>query len=378
MKKLLILSTILCLFACKEGGEKANEGVQPTADFTYTIGNDRVVTFFNTSTDGESYLWDFGDGETSESKSPSHQYTVKEIVTVTLTVTNGSYKDVATQQVDLRKVGKQPTAAFDFAVTGGRRVVFTDQSTDAESWLWTFGDGGTSTDKSPEHTYASADEVTVTLKVTNGELTDEISKKVDPTAVGMAIDGFFDDWADVAGVTPPGDATEQYLKRLKMTSNGENVYFYIEIVKDNDYSNMNICFRLSNTENAMTNAQFFNTPLDAISQFEYINSVAYTPTDPKIMTFNSPVTWWTGFVDGAANSGLWTVSNMMSVDDTTSAFEIAMKLSLLPEGYIPTSSFGVGLTNQSTSSWIFTGYLPANASGKLYTYNLTTKTLTLE
>lgn len=54
---------------------------------------------------------------------------------------------------------------------GETTVQFTDESTgNPQSWLWDFGDGNTSTDQNPSHTYEAVDERTtyeVTLTVTN-------------------------------------------------------------------------------------------------------------------------------------------------------------------------------------------------------------------
>ncbi|MDQ3177296.1 MAG: PKD domain-containing protein, partial [Actinomycetota bacterium] len=47
--------------------------------------------------------------------------------------------------------------------TGPRTVTFQNQSTNAVSYKWTFGDGGTSTDAAPTHTYAVVGTYTVTL-----------------------------------------------------------------------------------------------------------------------------------------------------------------------------------------------------------------------
>ena len=81
-----------------------------------------------------------------------------------------------------------PTAEFTFTCSG-LDCDFTDASTDADgtiaSYLWDFGDGETSTEASPSHTYAAAGEVTVTLTVTdNGGATDEFSEtfNVNPPA----------------------------------------------------------------------------------------------------------------------------------------------------------------------------------------------------
>src|SRR5262249_1409168 len=66
--------------------------------------------------------------------------------------------------------GGTPTANFTFT-TSGLTATFTDTSTDSGgtigSYSWTFGDGGSSTTKSPSHTYAAAGTFSVTETVTD-------------------------------------------------------------------------------------------------------------------------------------------------------------------------------------------------------------------
>ncbi|MGV3637006.1 MAG: PKD domain-containing protein, partial [Flavobacteriales bacterium] len=57
------------------------------------------VTFTNTSTEGDSYLWAFGDGQFSTEFAPEHTWTVPGTYTVTLTVDNGSCSSTWTAQV---------------------------------------------------------------------------------------------------------------------------------------------------------------------------------------------------------------------------------------------------------------------------------------
>ncbi|MFC2141004.1 PKD domain-containing protein, partial [Acidobacteriota bacterium] len=69
---------------------------------------------------------------------------------------------------------------------------FTDTSTDPDgtivSWLWDFGDGNTSTQQNPSHTYAADGTYTVTLTVTDDcDLTDSISKSVTRSCDGVEI-----------------------------------------------------------------------------------------------------------------------------------------------------------------------------------------------
>ena len=71
MKKLLSVGLIaafaLFLSSCEEA---------PEAKFSYTIdANDtKMVTFVNETVGATSYIWQFGDGSTSEEESPVHTY----------------------------------------------------------------------------------------------------------------------------------------------------------------------------------------------------------------------------------------------------------------------------------------------------------------
>lgn len=65
---------------------------------TSTLVNTTVV-FTNTSSEGDSYLWVFGDGQFSTEFAPEHTWTVPGTYTVSLTVDNGSCTSTWTAQV---------------------------------------------------------------------------------------------------------------------------------------------------------------------------------------------------------------------------------------------------------------------------------------
>ncbi len=56
-------------------------------------------------------------------------------------------------------------------------VQFTDTSRNAESWSWAFGDGATSTEQNPQHTYTSIGRFDVTLTVGNALSTDTMTRE---------------------------------------------------------------------------------------------------------------------------------------------------------------------------------------------------------
>lgn len=86
-------------------------------------------------------------------------------------------------------VNQPPQAAFSYSASG-LTVTFTDQSTDdgtiaARSWV--FGDGNSSTDPNPSHTYATAGDYSVKLTVTdNGGLTSEKTEMLQVNATDPA------------------------------------------------------------------------------------------------------------------------------------------------------------------------------------------------
>ena len=63
-----------------------------------------------------------------------------------------------------------PIANFNINITSGNvplTIQFTDLSTDATEWGWDFGDGATSTELNPTHTYLAAGVYTVNETVSN-------------------------------------------------------------------------------------------------------------------------------------------------------------------------------------------------------------------
>ena len=72
----------------------------PVASASYTMNNG-VVTFTNTSTNGQVYSWDFGDLSTSADASPVHTYTQNGTYTVVLVATNGNLITACSDEVTI-------------------------------------------------------------------------------------------------------------------------------------------------------------------------------------------------------------------------------------------------------------------------------------
>lgn len=161
-------------------------GQAPVANFSYAPTNPQVgeaVSFTDTSTGSPtSWSWSFGDNSTSTVKNPSHTFASAGTFTVTLTAGNGSGSNSTTRQVTVQPKVTAPTAAFTHSPENpkaGQPVSFTDASTGAPtSWLWNFGDGGTSTLQNPSHVFAAVGTFTVALTVSKGSASNSTTKQL--------------------------------------------------------------------------------------------------------------------------------------------------------------------------------------------------------
>ena len=137
------------------------------------------VAFNDTSVDLDgfvaSWFWDFGDGETSFQEDPVHPFGDKGVYTVTLVVTDDDGES-GSASAEVSVVNLEPSAGFTFSPdegTVGVGVRFMDRSSDPEDraleYLWDFGDGVTSAEMNPLHTFDSSGTKSVRLTVTDDE-----------------------------------------------------------------------------------------------------------------------------------------------------------------------------------------------------------------
>jgi len=127
--------------------------------------------FYDGSTgNGLTYSWSFGDNTYSTSQYPYHQYNSIGNYLVCLTISNGS--GCLDTYCDSIIIGTTPPGcnAYYYAVPdsfgSSLNYNFYDYSTgNPTSWLWSFGDGSTSTLQYPTHTYQAAGTYTVCLVI---------------------------------------------------------------------------------------------------------------------------------------------------------------------------------------------------------------------
>ncbi len=136
----------------------------------------QVMDFGNNSTGTLpiDYLWGFGDGVTSTLEAPSHLYAADGVYTVSLEASNAFGSDVETGQVEVLPL---PVAGFDYLVDF-YTAQFTNTSMYADAYLWDLGDGATSTETHPVHTYATSGTYQVMLQASGDCGSDTFSDTV--------------------------------------------------------------------------------------------------------------------------------------------------------------------------------------------------------
>ncbi len=169
--KILLIALLVVLFA---GCKKEEPEAEPVAKFSYSV-NDKTVTFTNQSLNAKSFYWTFGDGSATPEKSPVKNYSSAGTYTVTLKATNITKS--STYEATISLSNPTPQAKFSYS-TNGLEVSFKNQSTNAQSYSWNFGNGKTSTQKDPTITYTSAGTYSVSLVASNGDKTDTYKQNV--------------------------------------------------------------------------------------------------------------------------------------------------------------------------------------------------------
>ena len=144
----------------------------PTVNFTSDLTNScapLTVTFTSTGDQGTAVNWNFGDGTSSTvSGTTTHTYSTVGCFDVTLSVTNAAGCVSSLTDDNMICVEGPPNIAF-FATPSvisefNSTVQFINNTSNASSYSWEFGDGAVSIESEPNHTYPSeVGNYTVTL-----------------------------------------------------------------------------------------------------------------------------------------------------------------------------------------------------------------------
>jgi gliding motility-associated-like protein len=169
----------LFLFISLSGLAISSLFAQPIASFTANptegcVGE--IVQFNNTSdisacSGTVSYEWDFDNEASSILENPTMTFTSSGSFNVSLTVNCSEGSDTYVFTVEILPT---PAASFTTPLYSGclpYQAQFTNTSTQGggviDNFYWTFGDGNSSTDENPTHTYNNPGNYSITLKATN-------------------------------------------------------------------------------------------------------------------------------------------------------------------------------------------------------------------
>lgn len=146
----------------------------PVTDFnvntTTACDLNQVLNFISNTPSVNAWFWDFGDGSTSVLQNPNHAYNTAGTYTVSLKTTNNNGCSNSLIINDFISVFAPLLPVFTSNTGSGCLPVeasFTNHSPNTINWLWNFGDGTTSTDENPSHTYPSSGNYNISLTITN-------------------------------------------------------------------------------------------------------------------------------------------------------------------------------------------------------------------
>jgi hypothetical protein len=134
----------------------------------------------------DTYVWSFNGNILPET---TQTINATEEGLYTVTVTNAdACNGVGVSQPVLVSVNAAPTADASFVQTNGSLTIqFLNNSSNANSYVWNFGDGNTSTSSNPNYTYAAGGDYIVTLTATNGDCTDTFTLNLTSVSVSENI-----------------------------------------------------------------------------------------------------------------------------------------------------------------------------------------------
>ena len=349
------------------------EGATP--DFTFNItGN--TVNFTNTSVNGDSYFWEFGDTQTSSQFNPTHTYADEGTYTVTLTVTNDCGSVQTTQTVTIENA---PTAAFTANTTEGcapLSVMYSNQSTGGNatySWSFPGGTPASSTQENPTVMYNTAGTYNATLTVTNSVGSDTqtqssyITVNDEPTADFTAVNNdltvdftntsdnatsFFWNFGDTnvsAEVNPSHTYANAgtYTVTLSATNDCGTATQTMTVEVTEVPTAPTAAFSADNTEGcAPLTVQFFNQSSDNAESYNWTfeGGTPATSTSPNPgVFFGSPGTYTVTL----------TVTNSVGSDTSTETNYITVNAAPTPDFTFTTDELTADFTNTSADGTFF-------------------------
>lgn len=168
------------------------------------------VSMNNVSIRGKSFHWDFGDGTTdSFTLNPVHNYAKPGKYKIRLIVIDSNTCNLHDTVYDEVQQLEYSKAAFTYEIVlCERKLKFSNQSQNAISYHWDFGDGTLdSLSTKPQHTYKVPGKYTIRLITNRGQIC------ADTSTLDVDFDKIKDEEIIIPNViTPNGDGLNEYLE----------------------------------------------------------------------------------------------------------------------------------------------------------------------
>ena len=204
-----------------------------SVDFSFAFSGpcqSTIVDFTNTGSKGLSYSWNFGDGTSSILENPQHNYSGIGNYNVSFTVTDSNACPTSAGISKPVSISNANLIVADFShstspICLGNTFAFTNNSQNAVSYRWFFGDGDSSNAVNPTHTYNQIGTFEVMLISTNNcELSDTTKKSVQVINTSVIASGTING----GGCSPATFTT---------TNTSQNATQYLWIFPDGNTSN---------------------------------------------------------------------------------------------------------------------------------------------
>lgn len=265
-----------------------------------------------------------------------------------------------------------PIAAFEYEIEE-LTVKFKNISSDAITYNWTFGDGSTSTEKDPTHTYSEAGTYDIELFATNEhnnthtakrsvtvKIDDEDSTPPLPT-FNIEIDGKFDDWIEIPeehlsiAVLDESQSELHRLKEVKLIADNKYMYMYMKM--DTLHANaMDIYLNVDgDTETGYNSWMWENTAANYLMQGFFSDNydmrlAEYDENEGGAWGWLTPNVVETGM-------GLMEVSAMNGIEESIVEFEAAISLIMIPNTSDEIKIM-IGHSGVESDAWTTSGGLP--------------------
>jgi PKD repeat protein len=142
--------------------------VQAKAEFEVKdVCENQTALFVNQSQDATGYLWKFGDGQTSQTQNPKHNYTISTTTTYNVTLVAQVTGGCADSVSKALTINQNPSSDFSYTYNGSK--VDLKIAKGGNSYQWRFGttDSAKTTASTYTHAIKSSDQHTVCLTATD-------------------------------------------------------------------------------------------------------------------------------------------------------------------------------------------------------------------